>query len=128
MAANNNNNNNNGNGANKPFDFDGNRKDARRWLDLTENFIRLNPDSYNTDERKIRFATSYMTKGSAGIFGSNILDIQNARLDAQPVQARKISERHSSLRITLQMHLKTCRTTSKTRTPEPTTLFIISSD
>lgn len=69
-------------GANKPFDFNGDRKDARRWLGLVENYILLNRDIYDTDEHKVRFACSYMSKGSGGIFSNAILEAQKVRLMA----------------------------------------------
>ena len=49
-----------------PPDFNGNRKEADNFLNSCRVYLRLNAQSYSTDEEKIIFILSYMIGGSAG--------------------------------------------------------------
>ena len=71
--------------ANPPFEFNGYRPDASRWLERIRSYLILNGAIYDTDEKKIRYATSFM-KGGAEPFSQQILDVQHARLFSEPPQ------------------------------------------
>ena len=49
-----------------PPDFNGNREEADNFLNSCRVYLRLNAQSYSTDEEKIIFILSYMIGGSAG--------------------------------------------------------------
>lgn len=51
-----------------PSDYDGNRAGATAFLNDCQTYLRLNKDSYPTDEDKIIFILSYMVGGAAGPF------------------------------------------------------------
>ena len=48
-----------------PEHFDGSFDNSRSWMNTVQFYLTVNKAVYNTDEKKIAFALSYMTKGSA---------------------------------------------------------------
>ena len=45
--------------------FDGSFDKSRAWMNTVQFYLIVNKAVYDTDEKKIAFALSYMTKGSA---------------------------------------------------------------
>ena len=48
-----------------PEHFDGSFDNSQSWMNIVQFYLVVNKAVYNTDEKKIAFALSYMTKGSA---------------------------------------------------------------
>jgi len=48
-----------------PQDFTGDRTKTNRFIQQVEVYLKVNPDLYDTDEKKIAFASSFMTDGPA---------------------------------------------------------------
>lgn len=52
---------------NTPSTFDGTSSKAQRWLDSVQMYIYLNRELYDTDEKQVIFALSFMTENSARV-------------------------------------------------------------
>jgi len=48
-----------------PPDFDRDKAKYEEWIDLVEGYLDANSKMYDTDEKKIGFALSFMTSGNA---------------------------------------------------------------
>jgi len=55
---------------NPPSDFDGSSSKATQWLLSVRLYLHLNQQLYDTDEKKIIFSLSYMTKDSAKVWST----------------------------------------------------------
>jgi len=51
---------------NTPIPFTGDRKKLEEFLIETDMYLSMNEDTYNTDQRQIIFALSFMKDGTAG--------------------------------------------------------------
>ena len=51
---------------NPPTAFSGDRKKLKEFLIETEMYLTINREVFDTDEKKIIFALSYMREGTAG--------------------------------------------------------------
>ena len=59
---------------NKPEEFDGKPEHLKNFLHQCTLNLQLNRDQYNTDDKKIGYVLSFMTKGPAKIWNENYLD------------------------------------------------------
>jgi len=50
-----------------PTDFTGDRTQTKRFLQGVDLFIKVNPDTYDTDEKKVALALSFMTEGKDAV-------------------------------------------------------------
>ena len=48
-----------------PPNFDGDKAKYEEWIDLVEGYLDANSKMYDTNEKKIGFALSFMTSGNA---------------------------------------------------------------
>jgi hypothetical protein len=48
-----------------PADFTGDRTKVLQFLQSCELYFGVNPDTYNTDKKKVSFALSFLVEGSA---------------------------------------------------------------
>jgi hypothetical protein len=55
----------------QPNDYDGNPQTARIWMNQVAMYLTLNAAIYNTDEKKVIFAQSYMKIGTAASWADN---------------------------------------------------------
>ena len=53
-----------------PDAYDGSYETATEWLNAIRFYLIVNKPVYNTDEKQIAFALSYMNKGSAATWAS----------------------------------------------------------
>ena len=57
-----------------PTDFTGDRTQTKRFLQGVDLFIKVNPDTYDTDEKKVALALSFMTEGTAEAWRETKID------------------------------------------------------
>ena len=48
-----------------PPNFDGDKAKYKEWINLVEGYLDANSKMYDTNEKKIGFALSFMTSGNA---------------------------------------------------------------
>jgi Ty3 transposon capsid-like protein/Zinc knuckle len=57
-----------------PLDFVGDRTQTKKFLQSIDLFIQVNPDTYDTDEKKVALALSFMTEGTAEAWRETKID------------------------------------------------------
>lgn len=58
---------------NTPSKFDGSPSEAQRWLDSVRIYLYLNREIYDSDEKQVIFALSFMTENSAKVWSSTFI-------------------------------------------------------
>jgi hypothetical protein len=58
----------------KVTEFDGTRSTSNRWLHSITAYLDINDRKYDSDKKKVIFATSFMTKGAAAKWSEDFLE------------------------------------------------------
>ena len=58
----------------QPLAFDGETAKARTWLNMVQIYLHVNKDIYNTEEKRVAFVFSFMTKGAAALWTTTFVN------------------------------------------------------